>query len=76
MNDLSLTYNDFEAMYGIDVSRLVAARLDDIANQYEKLRDRGDDASADLLKQEGLMLADSFDADEPLLFAQVIRRIH
>ena len=75
MNDLSLTYNDFEAMYGIDVPRLVAARLDDIADQYEKLRNRGDHASADLLKQEGLMLADSFDSDEPLLFAQVIGRI-
>ena len=71
MVNLSFTYEDFNELFGVDINNLVMSRMSDITDQYEKLRDRGDHSSAELMRREGLMLANSYEAGESLFFAQV-----
>lgn len=47
---------------------LVASRLEDLADQVDYLVQQGDFESADLLREEGLMLAQMADNGDSFLF--------
>ena len=63
MNQTEHRYFDEDAnnMVGIDLQTLVASRLDDLADQVEVLYRQGNLAEAELLRDEGLMLAEAYD---------------
>ena len=48
---------------------VIASRLEDLANQCQILFDRGDFAEAELLREEGLVLATAYDNEENFFFA-------
>jgi hypothetical protein len=47
---------------------VIASRLEDLANQCQILFDQGDFAEAELLREEGLVLAKSFDDEEEFFY--------
>jgi hypothetical protein len=47
---------------------LIASRLEDMADQCQVLFDGGNFAEAELLREEGLALAQSFDNEEDFLY--------
>jgi hypothetical protein len=47
---------------------LIASRLEDMADQCQVLFDEGNFAEAELLRDEGLALAHSFDNEEDFLY--------
>ncbi len=47
---------------------LIASRLEDMADQCQVLFDEGNFAEAELLREEGLALAQSFDNEEDFLY--------
>jgi hypothetical protein len=55
-------------MNGIDLKTLIASRLEDMADQVEFLYRQGNLAEAELLRDEGLMLASSYDNEETFMF--------
>jgi hypothetical protein len=63
VNQTEHRYFDEDAnnMVGIDLQTLVASRLDDLADQVEVLYRQGNLAEAELLRDEGLMLAEAYD---------------
>jgi hypothetical protein len=60
--------DEFENMRGIDLQALVASRLEDLADQVEQLYVQGRPEDAELLRQEGLMLADAYDNEQIFFF--------
>jgi hypothetical protein len=59
---------EFEDMRGIELQTLVASRLEDMADQVEFLYKQGNHADAELLRNEGLFMADACDAGLSFLF--------
>lgn len=48
---------------------VIASRLEDLANQCQILFDQGNFAEAELLREEGLVLATAYDNGENFFFA-------
>ena len=51
-----------------DIQTLIASRLEDMAEQIEVLYLQGNHAEAELLRGEGLELAETYDAGTTFLF--------
>lgn len=70
MNQSEHTYfNDKQSdMTGIDIQTLIASRLEDMADQVEVLYTQGNLSDAELLRAEGLQLAEAFDCGSTFLF--------
>jgi hypothetical protein len=51
-----------------DLQLLIASRLEDMANQVELLYSQGNYAEAELLRKEGLMIAEAYDREETFFF--------
>ena len=70
MNQSEHTFftNDYNDMQGVDFQTLVASRLEDLADQVAFLHESGNFADAKLLRDEGLMLAESFDNESTFLY--------
>ncbi len=52
---------------------LIASRLEDMADQCQVLFDEGNFAEAELLREEGLALAQSFDNEEDFLYVNDLK---
>jgi hypothetical protein len=59
---------DANNMCGIDLKTLIASRLEDMADQVEFLYRQGNFAEAELLRDEGLMLAESYDNETTFMY--------
>ena len=70
MNQSEHTFftNDYTDMQGVDFQTLVSSRLEDIADQVAFLHEAGNFADAKLLRDEGLMLAESYDNESTFLY--------
>ena len=55
------TNNEIEEMSEVDIQSLVASRLEDLADRVDFLAGKGDWKSAELLRREGLALAEAYD---------------
>lgn len=55
-------------MNSTDIQTLVASRLEDLANQVENLVNQGNFADADLVRREGLLLAEAYDNADDFFF--------
>ena len=55
-------------MQSIDIQTLVATRLEDLADQIEVLYHQGNYAEAELLREEGLQLAECYDNGVTFMF--------
>ena len=55
-------------MQGVDFQTLVSSRLEDITDQVAFLYEAGNFADAKLLRDEGLMLAESYDNESTFLY--------
>ena len=55
-------------MQGVDFQTLVSSRLEDLADQVAFLHESGNFADAELLRAEGLMLAESYDNESTFLY--------
>lgn len=51
-----------------DLKTLVASRLEDMADQFEFLVSKGDYARADVVRKEGLHLAEHYDNELTFLY--------
>jgi hypothetical protein len=51
-----------------DLAAVIAGRLEDLATQVEKLFAEGNFAEAELLRDEGLMIAEAYDREETFFF--------
>jgi hypothetical protein len=51
-----------------DLQLLIATRLEDMAAQVELLYSQGNYAEAELLREEGLMIAEAYDNEENFFF--------
>jgi hypothetical protein len=51
-----------------DLQLLIATRLEDMAAQVELLYSQGNYAEAELLRKEGLMIAEAYDNEENFFF--------
>ena len=63
-----LTDDDFQAMAGIDIESLVSSRLEDLADQIAFHAFNDDWKAVELLKAEGLELAEAADAGANFFF--------
>lgn len=70
MNQTEHRYFDEDAnnMIGIDLKTLIASRLEDLAEQVEFLYRQGNLAEAELLRDEGLLLAESYDNEITFMY--------
>jgi len=70
MNRSEHTYflHEHSNMQGIDIQTLVASRLEDMAEQVETLYHQGNYAEAELLREEGLQLAECYDNGVTFMF--------
>jgi hypothetical protein len=59
---------NYPEMQGIDIQTLVASRLEDMADQVAQLCTQGLTEEAELLRQEGLELAEAYDEGYTFLF--------
>lgn len=77
MNHTEHSYfiEEFENMRGIDFRTLVASRLEDMADQVEFLFNQGDTVEAELLRSEGLELAEACDSGLTFLFINDLKHI-
>lgn len=77
MNHTEHSYfiEEFENMRGIELQTLVASRLEDMADQVEFLCKQGKHAEAELLRSEGLHLADACDAGLTFLFINDLNQV-
>jgi hypothetical protein len=55
-------------MQQIDIQTLIANRLEDMADQVSYLHTQGLCEEAEILRQEGLMLAEAYDNEDTFLF--------
>lgn len=51
-----------------DLATVIASRLEDMATQVEKHFAEGNFAEAELLRDEGLLLAEAYDNEETFFF--------
>ena len=70
MNRTEHRYFDEDAnnMIGIDLQTLVSSRLEDLAGQVEVLYRQGNFAEAELLRDEGMLLAESYDNENLFMY--------
>jgi hypothetical protein len=70
MNQSEHTFftNDYNDMQGVDIQALVASRLEDLADQVAYLHEQGFTEDAEMLREEGLMLAEAYDNEATFLF--------
>jgi hypothetical protein len=70
VNQTEHRYFDEDAnnMIGIDLKTLIASRLEDLAEQVEFLYRQGNLAEAELLRDEGLLLAESYDNEITFMY--------
>ena len=61
-------YHEHEHMQDIDIQTLIATRLEDVADQVSVLYRQGDYAEAELLREEGLQLAECYDNGVTFMF--------
>lgn len=61
-------YEDPQDMSGTDLQALIAARLEDMADQVSQLFSQGLIEEAELLRNEGLEMAEAFDDGVTFLF--------
>ena len=63
MNNINnfFTNNEIEDMGGVDIESLVASRLEDLAERVAYHAFRGEWDTVELLKAEGLELAEAYD---------------
>jgi hypothetical protein len=54
---------------------VIASRLEDMAEQCQILFDQGNFAEAELIKEEGLALAKSYDDDEEFFYVGDLKTI-
>jgi len=59
---------DANNMIGIDLQTLVSSRLEDLAGQVEVLYRQGNFAEAELLRDEGMLLAESCDNENLFMY--------
>jgi hypothetical protein len=52
------------------IQTLIASRLEDMAVQCQRHFDEGNFAEAELLREEGLLLAEAYDNEQEFLFIQ------
>ena len=76
-----MTQSDFpleeiEEMHSVDIQGLVSTRLEDMAQQVEFLYDKGDYRNAELLRQEGLEIAEAYDSNSTFLFINDLTEAH
>lgn len=74
MNDF-LTDEEFAEMWEVDIDTLVHSRLTDIADQVQFLSHAGYSSVAEMLKQEGLMLAKAADAGDTFLYVRDLTEV-
>ncbi len=70
MNQSEHTYFNEESsnMQGIELQTLIASRLEDMAEQVNILYSQGNFAEAELLREEGLQLAEAYDNEITFMF--------
>ncbi len=70
MNQTEHRYFDEDAnnMCGIDLKTLIASRLEDMADQVSYLYTRDLLEEAEILRQEGLMLAEAYDNETTFMY--------
>ena len=68
MTQSNFPLEEIEEMYSVDIQSLVSTRLEDMAQQVEFLYDKGDYRNAELLRQEGLEMAQAYDNNHIFLF--------
>jgi hypothetical protein len=70
MNQSEHTYFNEESsnMQGIELQTLIASRLEDMAEQVNILYSQGNFAEAELLREEGLHLAEAYDNEITFMF--------
>ena len=56
-----------------DIQSLITNRLEDLVNQIEYLYETGHDYEADLLRAEGLELAQAYDDEYAFLYIRDLR---
>jgi len=56
-----------------DLQLLIVSRLEDMAEQVERLYNQGNLAEAELLREEGLQLANAFDNQATFMFINDLR---
>lgn len=59
----------------IDIQTLVANRLEDMADQVAYLHTQGLPQEAEILRQEGLMLAEAYDNESTFLFINDLTQV-
>lgn len=64
----SYFYEEDPNMQSIDIATLVASRLEDLAEQCQALFEEGNFAEAELLRDEGLQLAEAYDNGYTFMF--------
>ena len=62
-------------MNSTDINALIASRLEDMADQVHQLYTQGLIEEAELLRKEGLELADAFDNGETFLFISDLKTV-
>lgn len=62
-------------MNGIDIQTLIASRLEDMADQVHLLYTQGNAYDAELLRQEGLELAEAYDNGLSFFFVNDLSEI-
>jgi hypothetical protein len=67
-NQTSFTDDEFQEMTGVDIQSLIASRLGDMAEQVAHLHVQGYSDLADLLREEGLGLANAYDNEQTFLY--------
>jgi hypothetical protein len=55
-------------MHSSDLQLLIANHLEDMADQVQFLYDEGNYAEAELLREEGLSLAEAYDNEQTFMF--------
>jgi len=70
MNDTQTFFSsdDFQDLDAVDIQSLVTSRLEDLADRVEFHYSRGDVKTAKFLREEGLMLARSYDDGDSFFY--------
>ncbi len=59
----------------MEIQALIASRLEDLADRVEILYHEGNFAEAELLRNEGLMLAECYDSEGTFLYINDLTQI-
>lgn len=59
----------------MEIQALIASRLEDLADRVEILYHEGNFAEAELLRDEGLMLAECYDSEGTFLYINDLTQI-